>query len=434
MNCNITDKAQELLDFDVKHIMHPYTSPTKPIPCYLVESASGVYLNMSDGRRLIDGMSSWWAVIHGYNNIYMNEAITTQLNKMSHVMFGGITHEPAVKLAKRLIQMTPKGLDHVFYSDSGSVAVEVALKMALQYWYSVEQPKKCKFATVRSGYHGDTWHPMSVCDPVTGMHHIFNQTLSAQFFVPKPTTKFDGIWNESDLDAVRDLFTNHHKEIAAFIIEPIVQGAGGMRFYHPNYLSGLRKLCKEYHILLIVDEIATGFGRTGKMFACEWSQITPDIMCVGKALTSGYITFAATLTSHKVAQVISNGYPGVFMHGPTFMGNPLACSAANASLDLIEKYNILDKISKIETQLKIELNSLNSLNGVKEVRVLGAIGVVEVEEEVNLEVLQKMFVDRGIWIRPFGKLIYMMPPYVITSEQLHQLTSQFCKTVQDYLV
>lgn len=434
MNYNtMNKKTQELLDYDEKHVLHPYTSPTKPIRSYMVDSAEGVYLNLSNGRKLIDGMSSWWAVIHGYNNSYINDAIKKQLSKMSHVMFGGITHEPAVKLAKRLVEMTPKGLEHVFYSDSGSVAVEVALKMALQYWYSLKQPKKCKFATVRSGYHGDTWHPMSVCDPVTGMHQIFNETLTIQYFVSKPQTKFNEDWNPQDLDEVRSLFKEKHHEIAGFIIEPIVQGAGGMRFYHPNYLEGLRELCNEYNVLLLVDEIATGFGRTGKMFACEWADVSPDIMCVGKALTSGYITFAGTLTTHKVARVISEGYPGVFMHGPTFMGNPLACSAANASLDLIEQNDILKKVKQIELQLIDELKELNAVEGVAEVRVLGAIGVVEVKEDVDMQLLQQLFVDHGIWIRPFGKLIYMMPPYIMTEEDLSVLTSAFCQTIKEYL-
>lgn len=434
MNFNsMINKTQELLNYDQKHIIHPYTSPTNPLKSYLVDSADGVYLKLSDGSKLIDGMSSWWAVIHGYNNQYMNDAIRKQLDKMSHVMFGGITHEPAVTLTKKLVFITPPQLEHIFYSDSGSVAVEVALKMALQYWYSLAQPQKCKFATVRSGYHGDTWHPMSVCDPVTGMHHIFNKRLTTQYFVSKPQTRFHEEWDPNDLNEVASLFEKKHHEIAGFIIEPIVQGAGGMHFYHPNYLKGLRVLCDKYNVLLLADEIATGFGRTGKMFACEWADISPDIMCIGKALTSGYITFAATITSHKIAQVISDGHPGVFMHGPTFMGNPLACSAANASLELIEQDNILTKVKQIEAQLKNELDSLRYLEGVIDVRILGAIGVVEVENEIDLQSLQQLFVKHGIWIRPFGKLIYMMPPYIITEKELSVLTSAFCKTIKEYL-
>lgn len=429
----MNDHTQQLLDFDAKHILHPYTSPTKPLKSYLVTEAHGVYLTLADGRQLIDGMSSWWAVIHGYNHPYMNQAITNQLNKMSHVMFGGITHEPAVRLAQQLIEMTPDGLEHVFYSDSGSVAVEVALKMALQYWYSLEQPHKCKFATVRSGYHGDTWHPMSVCDPETGMHHIFNETLTVQHFVAQPKTTFYEEWNPADLDEVEALFKAKHHELAGFIIEPIVQGAGGMRFYHPNYLKGLRALCNQYNILLLIDEIATGFGRTGKLFASEWAGISADIMCVGKAMTSGYITFAATLTTPKVAQVISDGYPGVFMHGPTFMGNPLACAAANASLELIKQTDVLGKVHQIEQQLKQELAPLKTQKGVADVRVLGAIGVVETTESVDMQRLQQLFVDHGIRIRPFGKLIYMMPPYVIRPDELTTLTTQFIKTIQTYL-
>ena len=429
----MNNKAERLLDYDEKHVLHPYTSPTKPIRSYLVESAQGVYLQLSDGRQLVDGMSSWWAVIHGYNNSYMNEAITQQLHRMSHVMFGGLTHEPAIRLAKRLIDMTPKGLEHVFYSDSGSVAVEVALKMALQYWYSLGRPQKCKFATVRSGYHGDTWHPMSVCDPVTGMHQIFTNTLSVQYFVSKPSCKFNKEWDPSDLDEVERLFEEKQHEIAGFIIEPIVQGAGGMRFYHPKYLKGLRDLCDKYDVLLLVDEIATGFGRTGKMFACEWAGISPDIMCIGKALTSGYITFAGTLTTHQVAHTISEGYPGVFMHGPTFMGNPLACAAAHASIDLIEQNKVLLKVKQIEAQLKKELASLATLEAIVELRILGAIAVVELQDEVKMDLLQELFVEHGIWIRPFGKLVYMMPPYVITSSELSFLCSAFCAVITKYL-
>jgi adenosylmethionine-8-amino-7-oxononanoate aminotransferase len=430
MNSDLS--VTEMLSFDREHIWHPYTSMTNPLPCFLVDSAEGVYLHLKSGQRLIDGMSSWWAMIHGYNNSHINEAICNQLKKMSHVMFGGLTHEPAIRLAKRLIDMVPTGLEHVFFCDSGSVAVEVAMKVALQYWHAQKRGKKCKFATISSGYHGDTWHAMSVCDPVTGMHQIFNSGLSAQLFVDAPTSKFDGDWNDADLQEVQALFSDKHNEIAAFIIEPIVQGAGGMRFYHPFFLKELKRLCQQYDILLIVDEIATGFGRTGKLFASEWSDISPDIMCVGKAITGGYLSFAATLTSKKIATVISEGHPGVLMHGPTFMGNPLACAAANASLDLIESTDILEKVKTIERALKKGLAEARLMPQVADVRVLGAIGVVETKDTVDLERIQNIFVANNIWVRPFGKLIYIMPPFIISPDELNQLIAGLLASIKTY--
>lgn len=424
--------AADLKEYDKTHIWHPYTSMLSPLPCYMVDSAQGVYIRLENGQKLIDGMSSWWAVIHGYNNPYLNKAVENQLKKMSHIMFGGLTHRPAIELARRLIDMTPAKLEHIFFCDSGSVAVEVAMKMALQYWQSIGMCGKCKFVTARSGYHGDTWHAMSVCDPDKGMHRIYNGRLSVQLFVDSPMSKFNGEWLEDDLIQVKSLFKNRHDEIAAFIIEPIVQGTGGMRFYHPRYLKELKKLCEQYNILLILDEIATGFGRTGKMFASEWAGICPDIMCLGKAITGGYMSFASTLATGKVAFTISEGVPGEFMHGPTFMANPLACAVANASLDLIESQNIPEKVKIIEQRLKTGLSGAWSIPEVKDIRVLGAIGVIEVIEDVDVGKIQCLFVKNNIWVRPFGKLIYIMPPYIISLEELDLLMKNLINTIREY--
>lgn len=423
------------LEFDQKHLWHPYTNITKPGRTFVVRESEGMHLTLEDGTRLIDAMSSWWCMMHGHRHPAITGAIHDQLDRLPHVMFGGLTHEPAIDLGRKLLAITPESLTRIFYCDSGSVSVEVAMKMAVQYQHAMGHRGRSQFATIRSGYHGDTWKAMSVCDPDTGMHHLFQGALSVQHFVSRPPLRLTDDWiddpTKNGLGELRAVLETSREKIAAFILEPVVQGTGGMYFYHPEYLNRARSLCDELDILLIFDEIATGFGRTGEMFATDFCSVEPDIICLGKGLTGGHISFACTMTNDRIAEGVGGGNPGIFMHGPTYMGNPLACAAAKASLDLLTGQDWRTTLAAIAEQMAAELESARALPGVRDVRVLGAIGVIEMTHPVSADEAHARAREMGVFLRPFGHNIYCMPPFIATPDQLSEITAGMLRLARE---